>query len=491
MMTTQDNLHLKRPSDCSILVVDDDEIICDWLSAILKESYKVTACRSGSEAIQTIADRDFDVVISDLNLPGASGLEVIKYAKEKDDFTEVMIITGFASLDSATSAINLGVTAYITKPISIESLLLQVEKAVATRLFHCRSLEFMKDAGAVAPQVKDHLFDITSLYHFSRKLMLSLELPEIMHVVLQEINERMASPLSIVALKYLNYSEIAAMPRFGEIDAAKVKELVGRHWDSDFAVLDRALFDKGAISLSIYKGKRGTQPAFDGLTRTSLPLSLMGRAIGSLCIFREGAPDGQSASEGQFLHVFSSFISSVIEHGYVDLQAKLQARTDGLTGIANHRCFHETLAREISRSDRNKSEFSLVLIDIDDFKAVNDEHGHLAGDAVIKDLAMRIASIIRRADTFARQGGEEFSLILPDTSIQGSKTLAERVRAKIESKPFGFFSAPIPYTISLGISVYNGNSPRTKDELIRDADEALYQSKQGGKNRVSIKLKTP
>jgi diguanylate cyclase (GGDEF)-like protein len=321
--------------------------------------------------------------------------------------------------------------------------------------------------------------------------MLSLELPEIMHAVLQEINDRMASTVSIMALKYLTYSEIAAMPRFGEISAPKVKELIVRHWDDDFAVLDRGKFDKNAIPLTVYKGKKTGASSFDNLRLTSLQLSLMGQTIGSLCIFREGETGEASASESQYLHVFSSFISSVIEHGYVDLQAKLQARTDGLTGIANHRCFHETLAREISRSDRNKSDFSLILIDIDNFKAINDEHGHLAGDAVIKDLAMRIASVVRKADTFARQGGEEFSLILPDTSIQGSKTLAERVRTRIESEPLVFFTASIPYTISMGISVYSGNTPRTKDALIRDADEALYHSKQSGKNRVSIKLKTP
>jgi diguanylate cyclase (GGDEF)-like protein len=481
---------MKHPSDCSILVVDDEEIVCDLLDTILKDTYKVTSCRSGTDALRLIADRDFDVVISDLSLPDVSGLKVIKAAKEKDDFAEIMIITGFASLDSATSAINMGVSAYLTKPLSMDNLLLQVEKAVATRLFHLKSLDLMKDPDSCAPDVKDHLSDITSLYYFSRKLMLSLELPEIMRVVLQEMNERMGATLCVMALKYLNYSEIAAMPHIGEISETAVKDIIVPHWDNMFGILTRRQFEKGDIPLSIYKGRNGPMPSYEDLKLTSLQLSLMGQIIGSLCIFRT-SDTVVSPSESRFLHVFSSFVSSVIEHGYVDLQSKLQARTDSLTGIANHRSYHETLAREIARSDRNKSDFGLIIIDIDDFKNINDRHGHLVGDAVIKNLTMRIASIIRKGDVLARQGGEEFSLILPDTSVQGSKVLAQRVCNEISAEPFVFFQTSVPYTISLGLSVYSGANPRAKDELIGDADEALYLSKKSGKNRVSIKLKKP
>jgi diguanylate cyclase (GGDEF)-like protein len=485
-----ENFHIKHPADCSILVVDDEEIICDLLDSILKESYKVVTCRTGKEALTLIAERDFDIVISDLSLPDVSGLDVIKYAKEKDDFTEVLIITGFASLDSATIAINMGVSAYLTKPLSVNNLLLQVEKAVATRLFHTKSLELMKDSGAVAPHVKDHLSDITSLYYFSRKLMLSLELPEIMRVILQEINDRMDATLSVMALKYLNYSEIAAMPHTGEIDGKAVKDIILPHWDNTFGMLNRIHFEKGDIPYTVYKGKSGPPPSLTGLKLTGVQLSLMGQTIGSLCIFRRSEAAAPS-SESQFLLVFSSFVSSVIEHGYVDLQAKLQARTDSLTGIANHRSFHETLAREIARSDRNKSDFALVLIDIDNFKSINDKHGHLVGDAVIKNLTSRISSVIRRGDLFARHGGEEFALILPDTSVQGSKILAQRVCSMIGAEPFVFFKTSLHYTISLGLSIYSGNDPRTKDELIAEADEALYLSKKTGKNRVSFKLKNP
>jgi diguanylate cyclase (GGDEF)-like protein len=483
-------LPFKRPSDCSILVVDDEKNICELLKSALQTAYKVTTCQSGADAIRLLEARQFDVVISDLGLPGVPGLDVLRFAKDKDDFTEIMIITGFASLESATSAINLGVTAYLTKPLAISDLLLQVEKAVATRLFHLKSARIMKESGGVEPRVKDHLFDMTSLYYFSRKLMLSLELPEILRVVLQEINDRMDASFCVIALSYLNYSEIAAMPRLGEIPAPLIRAAIQSNWDGGFSGFNKELFEKEEMPLTRYKGKKGdfTPPA--DLKPTTVQLSLMGQNIGSLLIFLR-APEVITEAQSQFLHVFSSFVSGVIEHGYLDLQAKIQARTDGLTGIANHRCFHEQLSREISLADRNKSEFALVMMDIDDFKIINDKYGHLVGDAVIKDLTTRIGAMIRKGDTFSRQGGEEFSLILTGTSFEGAKILAQRVCERVNCAPFVFSQTSVPYTISIGLSIYNGKFPRTKDALVDEADNALYKSKKSGKNRVSTSTHQP
>jgi diguanylate cyclase (GGDEF)-like protein len=474
---------VKLPSDCTILIVDDEKVICKLLSSALAGRYNVFTCQTGEDAVRMLEESEFDVVISDLKLPGVSGLEVLKFAKEKDDFTEIMIITGYASLESATSAINLGVSAYLTKPLAIADFLMQVEKAVATRLFHLKSAMFMKESGDIEPYVKDHLHNITALYYFSRKLTLPLELPEILRVVLHEINNRMHASFCILALRYLNYSEIAAMPFTGKLDEAFVRQTVSSVWNEGFEIFERELFEKGEPALVVYKGKEGSFVTPGEVKPIIVRLSLMGYNIGSLLIFRSGSKEATPA-ENQFLCVFSSIVSGVIEHGYIDLQAKIQARTDGLTGIANHRSFHEMLSREIARADRIKSEFAFAIIDIDDFKLINDTHGHLVGDAVIKDLTSRIGLMIRKGDTFARQGGEEFSLILPDTSIDGAVILAQRVCARINSVPFVFSDVSVPYTVSIGLTIYSGKNPKNKNALIAAADEALYSAKKGGKNRV-------
>jgi two-component system cell cycle response regulator len=476
---------IKKPSDCAILIVDDEAIICNLLADTLHDSYKVMSCQSGRQALRLIEENDFDLIIADLKLKDLPGIDVLRSAKDKDDFTELMVITGYASLESASRAIMLGVSAYLTKPLSLADLILQVEKAIATRIFHLKSVSLMQQSDSIAPHLKDHLNNLTSLYHFARKLMLSLELPEITRVILQEINEKMNAGFSILAMNYLNYAEIAAMPRLGEISESAIRNIIMANWDNTFNIFDKVMFEQGDIPFRIFKGRRGLAAETGDLRPIGVQLSLMGQTIGSLLIFRDrnAAP---TPEENQFLYVFTSFVSSVIEHGYIDLQAKLQARTDGLTGVANHRSFHETLAREISRADRNKSDCALIIIDIDDFKAINDRYGHLVGDAVIKDLSRHITAMIRRGDTFARQGGEEFSLILPETSLDGAKTIAERVCERINSSPFTYAQSKVGYTISLGLSIYSGQKPRAKDALIADADKALYTSKKNGKNRVSV-----
>jgi diguanylate cyclase (GGDEF)-like protein len=474
---------VKNPSDCTILIVDDEKVICELLSSALKGRYRVYTCYSGTDAVNMIDSMYFDVVISDLKLPGLSGIEVIRHAKEKDDFTEVMIITGYASLESATSAINIGVSAYLTKPLSLSGLQLQVEKAVATRLFHLKSIAYMDESDNLEPNVKDHLYNMTSLYYFSRKLMLPLEIPEILRIVLHGLNERMHASFSIIALRYLNYSEIAAIPRYGSMDESYTRRVILNNWDEGFFVFNRELFDKNEPQLSLSKGLTGSfEPVVD-IKPTVVLLSLMGQNIGSLLIFRPESIADNSA-EAQFLHVFSSFVSGVIEHGYIDMQAKIQARTDGLTGIANHRSFHELLSREIARADRKKSEFAFVIMDIDDFKHINDNYGHLVGDAVIRDLTEKVGLMIRKGDTFARQGGEEFSLILPDTSMDGALILANRVCDRISSSPFIFSDVNIGYTVSMGLTIYSGKKNISKDALIALADGALYRAKKSGKNRV-------
>jgi len=152
------------------------------------------------------------------------------------------------------------------------------------------------------------------------------------------------------------------------------------------------------------------------------------------------------------------------------------AHNDELTGLYNRRYLNSRLAEEISRAKRTHSALSLILIDTDNFKQVNDTHGHLMGDKVLVKLGDILKLDMRNIDLVARWGGEEFAIILPETDLNGAKTFAERLRRTVENYDFGF-----QVTISLGIvSTYDGLS---LDELLTQADEALYTAKEK-RNRV-------
>lgn len=156
---------------------------------------------------------------------------------------------------------------------------------------------------------------------------------------------------------------------------------------------------------------------------------------------------------------------------------------DGLTQIHNKRYLHEELEREVIRARRHERPLSVLMFDIDFFKRINDQYGHLAGDYVLRELARVVQERIRRDEVFARYGGEEFSIVLPETPLEGALALAESLRSKIAEHNFVFQGERIPTTISIGCAQMSGQGGG--QELIQQADEKLYEAKRSGRNRVS------
>jgi diguanylate cyclase (GGDEF)-like protein len=161
------------------------------------------------------------------------------------------------------------------------------------------------------------------------------------------------------------------------------------------------------------------------------------------------------------------------------------ALKDALTGVYNHANFHERLQSEIARAQRFSSQVSLLLIDIDDFRAFNEQHGHIVGDQALVVLGQTIRTYLRRYDSPARYGGEEFAVILPDTSLEDAQKVAERVRMNVEGREIATGHATTHFTISLGIAHYPTQAD-TAMVLIACAEAALQQAKHSGKNRTEI-----
>jgi two-component system chemotaxis response regulator CheY len=160
------------------------------------------------------------------------------------------------------------------------------------------------------------------------------------------------------------------------------------------------------------------------------------------------------------------------------------ALTDPLTGLANRRAFHQALESELSRVSRHGRPASLLFLDLDHFKRVNDTHGHAAGDEVLAAFALVLKRGCRRGDLAARVGGEEFAVLLPTTGNVPAGLVAERIRRTTESRPLGRTPA-VPVTVSIGLTSTEGlPAPLAMEELLRKADAALYRAKAEGRNRV-------
>jgi diguanylate cyclase (GGDEF)-like protein len=476
---------VRQPRECRILVVDDEKKFCELMCSALKPRYAVTGCLSGREACSLLGQEVFDVVVTDLRLPDCSGIDVLRCAKERDPYTEVLLITGYASFESASMALELGAISYIEKPVKIDDFLARVEKAVASRVFHCRSLVLMQKSDAMSAEFKDHLSDITALYYFARKVTVSLEVAEIVRITLEEISRKSRAALCAVGLSAMGFREIYAMSRQGEPDPVRARALFLRHRETAFPFFEKKQLEGKAVTMVLYKGARGAAPSLEGTCSTAIPLMVTGTSVGAIALFLD---KNETVVNGDlhYHNVVSSIVAPLIEHGYAVRQVRQLARTDALTGIANHRSFREALDQEIARANRTRSVFSLIFMDIDDFKRVNDTYGHLVGDAVLKDLVKRVSGSIRVVDEFSRYGGEEFAIVLPETAIKGAEIVARRIKTAITARQFVHGRNRITYTVSMGIASYSGRRPAGEQELINRADAAMYAAKRDGKNRISL-----
>jgi diguanylate cyclase (GGDEF)-like protein len=156
---------------------------------------------------------------------------------------------------------------------------------------------------------------------------------------------------------------------------------------------------------------------------------------------------------------------------------------DGLTQISNKRKYEEEAVREVARARRYGRPLSLILFDVDGFKAVNDTHGHLCGDFVLKEVVYLVSDFFRKEQTFARVGGDEFAVLTPEARTDGARILAERLRARIANHEFSYAGTPFQVTCSFGLAEFDGGM-KGPQELYEAADRALYRAKKGGRNAV-------
>jgi diguanylate cyclase (GGDEF)-like protein len=199
---------------------------------------------------------------------------------------------------------------------------------------------------------------------------------------------------------------------------------------------------------------------------------------------------GLSVDDMDFMAILSHQIAAGIEKARLFEKIEHLSQLDGLTGLFNHRVFQERLRQELARRDRAPEPLTLVLLDIDHFKQFNDDFGHQAGDAVLKELSQLLMLQCRcdATDICCRYGGEEFAVIMPGLTAFSAPTTTERLRSAIEDHMFSVKSRSkdIKVTVSLGVACISGEEVITPEALVKKADEALYRSKKNGRNCVTI-----
>ena len=214
-----------------------------------------------------------------------------------------------------------------------------------------------------------------------------------------------------------------------------------------------------------------------------MPLKAGGEAIGAIALLAEDELQ-LGKDQVQILHSAMQHLALALRNAMLFREVKQHADYDGLTHIHNRRHFETTLRNELERHSRYQQPLTLMMLDIDHFKAVNDTYGHQAGDSVLREVATIVRKTIRNTDYVARYGGEEFAVILPHTTEEQGYALAERLREQIAARPFIHQNMRLRATISIGLTSLPLNTLKKTDTLVQEADEALYYAKSNGRNVV-------
>jgi diguanylate cyclase (GGDEF)-like protein len=248
---------------------------------------------------------------------------------------------------------------------------------------------------------------------------------------------------------------------------------------SGSAVVSRA-FERGQAI--VVPGERG------GRSEMAVPVRAARAVVGALHVSADPRQRVFGNEDLRLLEVLASLASDALGNGLLFEQVQQNALRDGLTGLLTHRAFHERLEAAILEASRYRQPVSVVLVDIDHFKSVNDTHGHPAGDAVLQGVAHVLDRNVRDVDVIARYGGEEFVLLLFQTGYDAALALAERVREDLAEQPFDAGGKSLHATASFGVAAFPEDATSAQ-QLMRQADQSLYAAKKSGRNRVVGRLR--
>jgi diguanylate cyclase (GGDEF)-like protein len=222
-----------------------------------------------------------------------------------------------------------------------------------------------------------------------------------------------------------------------------------------------------------------------GVAAISVPLEIAGESFGTLVLSGHAFEE----DDHELVASLAAHAVTALENARLHQIVKRQALLDALTGMPNRRQCESALATELSQAQRFGSRLTFVLADIDEFKAVNDRHGHPAGDRVLREFSEILRELVRDADVAARWGGDEFALILPNTDVEGAAVLVERIRSTLEHRTIAVDGQSVTITASFGVATFPDELSAAP--LIAAADQALYAAKRAGKNRVETARSFP
>ncbi|MBK9690839.1 MAG: diguanylate cyclase [Gemmatimonadetes bacterium] len=467
-----------------ILVADDDQALTRTLSWILKEhEYDVVVVNSGESLLDRLAAEPYDLLMLDIMMPGSDGLVLLERVKADPRVRDVpvLMISSMPPEEATVRALGLGAADFISKPFRVRELLARVKA-------HLRVGRELNQARAEA-RSRSEMVDIL------QEVTASLKPEEIYHILVRRVARGLK--ISKCSLVFANPGEETAvvvasyenpMLRDLPIELRRYPE-IRRALDARQTVLvtDVATDPLYAEARESWETGGVAVPTRSAI---AIPFVMRDQRAGVFFLRTTAEDTPLNQSDLTFAEQVIRAAVQALEKAY-DLESavlgrehmKTLAETDPLTETFNRRALADKLVQEIERANRYGTQLACLMVDVDNFKQINDAHGHLAGDVVLRQLGGILRQEQRAVDIVARFGGEEFVVILPETVSGGARIFAERVIRKVAGHPFGEGGQAIHVTVSVGIACYPDDRVQDSESLLKLADQNLYKAKQDGRNR--------
>jgi two-component system, cell cycle response regulator len=445
-----------------ILIVDDEPRNVKLLSAMLTpDGYETMRAYNGEDALKLVKEGSPDLILLDIMMPGLNGYEVCQILKKdpKSQDIPIIMVTAFCGNDNKIKGIETGADEFLDKPVNTAELLARV-----------RSLLRLK-------QYQDQLKSLTcSINSFT-----ATELTE----TLAKVKTNRPSILIVED----NELDAQIIQRF--LDGEPYELKFARDGEEALCLAQQEWVDLILMDL-LLPGKNGFE-VYKNLKEIEQTKNIQIVAITCLSDLESKVKGIESGADDYLVkpvnkHELKIRVKSLIKKkAYLDnLCARYEmavnsAITDKLTGLYNRSYFDHFLDLEIKRSYRQKTSVALLMLDIDNFKQINDTFGHLVGDRILNQLGGLIKSKIRETDLPARYGGEEFAVVMPNTNLHEAEQAAERLRQSIQEHRFDAGNCFL--TVSIGVALYPLNAT-SMYELINKSDRLLYLAKNNGKNQA-------
>ncbi len=447
-----------------ILVVDDSRLIREMLSDALAGHGRIEALASSDECLRALCREPAELVVSDLEMAGESGMELLARIRREHPGTDFVLFTGNASLESAVAALRLGASDYLTKPLRADEL-----RHVVDRILDHRRL--LAD--------NERLQDALRLAEACRTLTRCLDASEVYAVALDLLLHTLGRPRGIAIFRRTALALSDGIAFRGLDDAAE--HALRSAFSGDKPVDLESLQEPRVIQEGPFHDSLREAGVASGAL-LAVPLHGGEGERGLLLAFQDELP---------FEPIEIERAASIAAHANLSLQnserygrAKERAFIDDVTEVYNARYLHQCVSHEIQRAERYDKELCLLFLDLDRFKLVNDNFGHLVGSQVLCRLSEVLQECIRQVDTLARYGGDEFTIVLPDTGLEAGLRVGERIRKTVSETLFETGrNRPIQLTLSLGVAAYPQHA-REREGLLDAADKAMYRAKSQGRNRV-------